>query len=67
MISGELMVVEVMQRGVVLVPDVEHGSRGVGKVGLSGIAALDSDGRLRKQDRASKEVVFMGTARMCDN
>ena len=47
--------------------NVDHGDRGVSLIRLGRVAALNRDGCLCEQDRASKEVVFMGTAWVRDN
>ena len=61
-ILGQLMMVEIIELGGVLVPDVEHGGGGIGKVGGSGLAADDGRGVEREEDRAREEFVFVGTA-----
>ena len=61
-ILGQLMVVEIIELGSVLVPDIDDGGGGIGKVGGRRLAANDRRGAERDQDRAREEFVFVGTA-----
>ena len=64
MIARQLVVVEVVQRGAMLMSNVDHCHSWVVQFSLAWVAALDRDGCLGEQYTAGEKVVFMGTARM---
>ena len=61
-VARELVVVEVVERGVVAVADIDDGDGRIGEVGGRGFATDDGRGALGEKDAAGEEFVFMGTA-----
>ncbi len=63
----KLVVIEITALRDVFTADVEHRDGGIGQIGFGWIAAFVSDKRLGEKNGAGQEVVYMGTARMCQN
>jgi hypothetical protein len=63
-VVGELVVVEIVERGLVAVPHIHHGDRGIGQVGLDRLAARDGDRGGGEEHAAGEKFILMGAARV---
>ncbi len=59
--------VEVIERGLVAVADVDHEGGGIGQVGFRGLAAKDRGGTEGEEESAGDELVFVRGAGVGDN
>jgi hypothetical protein len=63
-IFGQLVVVEIVERGLVPVADVDDGGGGRGQIGRGGFAAHERHGVQGKERTAREKLVFVGTSGM---
>lgn len=66
-VAGELVVVEIVERGIVGVADVHDGDAGVGEVGGRRFATHDGNGVDGEEGAAGEEFVLMGGAGVREN
>ncbi len=60
----ELVVVEIIERRLVTMADIDDGNGGIGEVVGQRLAALDGYGMFREENATGQELVFVGAARM---
>ena len=63
-VFGQLMVIEIIERRLVAMADIENGNGGIGEVVGQRLAALDGHGMFREENATGQELVFVGAARM---
>jgi hypothetical protein len=61
-ILGELVVVEIVERGIVVITDIDDGGGGSGEVGGRRFAADERHRVEREEDGAGEKLVFMSAA-----
>ena len=65
-ITRKLVVIKITKFGCMLMTDVDYRNRCIRQISISRVTALDCDRSLRQQDSTGQEIVFVGTARVCD-
>jgi hypothetical protein len=63
-IFGELVMIEVVAHGIVLVADIDDGGGGIGEVGGGRLAAHNGHRVEREENAAREELVFVRAAGM---
>jgi len=66
-VFGQLVVVEIIERRLVAMADIEDGNGGIGEVVGGGLAALDGHGMFREENATGQELVFVRAAGMGEN
>jgi hypothetical protein len=67
MVFGELMMIEIVERGIVNMTHVDHTSPGIRKIRRGRFASHHGHWVERKQNAAREDFVFVGAARMSKN
>jgi len=67
MILGQLMVVEIVERRIVRMPDIDDRDGGIGQVGGDGFASHDGHRSNGEEHAAREELVFVRAAGVREN